>query len=285
MWRGGMIGVAGLFLLGALLQGCSTAPPVSVPEAPVAASPMPAPLAAIAERGRQMFVLDRAAWVATDDLRAHPDPNRWKKGGWVVELGPDGSVVTFYGRDGDAYFVVYTVALQSGKVTGRQIPDPGSRKPLTPAQARMAKAREAASGAIQARPCTDGPYNTVVIPPQGADDPIDVYIMSPQTSLDFYPFGGHSLVRVRADGSIASKRDFTKACVNLNLRPALPKGDTPVALGVTHLLDPVPTEIHVFISMATGMPLYVMTAAGLWSVDGDQIRMLDKGPPREGAPG
>ena len=43
--------------------------------------------------------------------------------------------------------------------------------------------------------------------------------------------------------------------------------------GVTHLLDPYPTEIHVFLSLWMGKPLYVMTGPEtVWIVDQGKIR-------------
>ena len=52
-----------------------------------------------------------------------------------------------------------------------------------------------------------------------------------------------------------------------------------MAFMLTHLLDPTPTEIHVFLSRCTASPLYVMTEAGNWLVDGAEIKL--RGAPRE----
>ena len=48
------------------------------------------------------------------------------------------------------------------------------------------------------------------------------------------------------------------------------------ALTVTHLLDPVPTEIHVFSSLSIHLPVLVATTsnAHLWAVEGNRIRLV-----------
>ena len=43
---------------------------------------------------------------------------------------------------------------------------------------------------------------------------------------------------------------------------------------VTHLLDPLPTEIHVFTSLASSLPLVVGIRGRAWEVNGRQIRIV-----------
>ena len=44
---------------------------------------------------------------------------------------------------------------------------------------------------------------------------------------------------------------------------------------ITHLLDPSPTEIHVFISLQARKPLYVSTGRdSVWCVDGAHIAKM-----------
>jgi hypothetical protein len=126
--------------------------------------------------------------------------------------------------------------------------------------------------------CVDKPFNTVVLPPETPGGPILVYFLTPQTSTTALPFGGHYLVPVAADGTAGPLRAFTKSCGQLE------KGegkDKAVALVVTHLLDPTPTEIHVFTMLAAQLPLFVTTTQNdrLWCIefkDGRaRIRLVD----------
>jgi hypothetical protein len=61
----------------------------------------------------------------------------------------------------------------------------------------------------------------------------------------------------------------------------------PAAVVVTQVLDVVPTEIHVFMSLTMGLPVYVETPAALsppstefrtWKVDGDRISLVQPSP-------
>ena len=132
----------------------------------------------------------------------------------------------------------------------------GTRPPLNPIQARMAAARATAAGQ-EHRPCGGDQFNYLVVPPTAPDAPIDVYQTSPQTGSGRYPIGGHFKTIIAADGSIVSTRGFTNACLDAQVaEPAA--GAQPAPIAVTHLLDPLPQEIHVFLSIWAGRPLLVV---------------------------
>ena len=65
----------------------------------------------------------------------------------------------------------------------------------------------------------------------------------------------------------------------------MPMGDgfRPMGMMVTHLLDPQPTEIHVFISLNTDSPLYVGTTENryLWKVSKGRISLVSDGKERD----
>ena len=75
----------------------------------------------------------------------------------------------------------------------------------------------------------------------------------PQTITGSYPFGGHYRIDVK-DGAIVSQRAFARSCLEM----PVPKGQQPMAMAVMHLLDPIPTEIHVFNVYASGIPVIVI---------------------------
>jgi hypothetical protein len=96
------------------------------------------------------------------------------------------------------------------------------------------------------------------------------------------PVGGHYRVEVGPDGKAREMRPFTHSCIDMPAAGAKPEGQPPgssTAAGlVTHLLDPVPTEIHVFSSLAAHLPLFVGTTSNhsLWEVDGGRIRLVSR---------
>jgi hypothetical protein len=234
-------------------------------------------LQAIAERGRLLFEIDRAAWVTTDDLRDRLRGREVEVRGWVVERDaddPKGWVVTYYtAPKGGSAEALYRGRVRDEKVVSGEVFEEGRRPSLTPAQLRLRQAVETARRVKKYRPCTPAPFNAAAIPPAGEADPIDVYLLTAAVENDIYPFGGHFLVRVSPQGRVLSRRKFTNSCLNLTTR--LDRGDEELAaLGVTHVLDPTPTEIHVFLSIWSGYPVAVGTKAGVWMVGGTQIEKL-----------
>ena len=102
-----------------------------------------------------------------------------------------------------------------------------------------------------------------------------VYLLTPQTSNDSLPFGGHYLTEVSADGKVGPFRHFTKSCAEFPINGDDKSKGEPNALIITHLLDPIPTEIHVFSSLSIHKRLYVLTKKRVWGVEGNQIYLVD----------
>ena len=120
------------------------------------------------------------------------------------------------------------------------------------------------------KPCTPLPFNSVVLPPQ-KDGLIAVYLLSAQKETATFPMGGHYRVLVDRDGRVVASRPYTLGCLAMTA-PKLPPGATPVGFVVNHLLDPVPTEIHVFASYSLHMPVFVATPdKRVWRVKGSEI--------------
>lgn len=145
--------------------------------------------------------------------------------------------------------------------------------PLSPNQLVLARARQVAADRALERsykPCTAAPFNTVALPSRPGG-PVAVYLLSAQNDAATYPMGGNYRVVVGSDGQVLTSRPYSVSCINL----AVPKptdGAKPVGLMVTHLLDPVPTEIHVFASYNLGMPIFVGTSdKRIWAVRGNKI--------------
>ncbi|HEX8525868.1 hypothetical protein [Allosphingosinicella sp.] len=259
-------------LAGARTAIASSAPASTAPPTPGER----ARIAATVERGRLLFELARAAQLTTQDMFLRiPDPTAAGITGWVAERQGNGLTVVYYADGEGGPVAVYRAQLAGGRIAARDVFTGADRPPLTATQRRMAAARSAAAG-LDRQPCAgDAPFNVFVIPPAGPDSPIDVYKLTPQTQRARYPLGGHFLASVAGDGSIANIRGFTNRCLDLDVPPVAP-GARPAPLAVTHLLDPLPTEIHVFLSLWMNRPLLVATGEPhrLWAVAQGRIGMI-----------
>jgi hypothetical protein len=225
-----------------------------------------------AARGRLIFELDRAAWVGTDDMIARI-PNASSSGmrGYIVERDGSGFAVTFFGGPEDRPVAFYRGRVENRQVVAREIFPADARPALTPIQRRLAAVRQLAT-TLDRRPCGTTSFNTAIIPPETPEGPVDLYLLTPQVRARQYPLGGHFRFTIAADGSILSSRDFTRSCIDLGEEDARQNEDL-VAMFITHLLDPIPTEIHVFTSLTAHAALGVGTQNPdrVWWVTGDQI--------------
>jgi len=230
------------------------------------------------QRGQMLFEIDRAAWVTTDDLAARiADLRSSGIRGWTVERDGQGYVVVYYTGEGAARVALYRGRVENNAVVSGEVFPEGSRPPLTPAQRRIADARDLVPR-LGRQPCTPASFNVAVIPPEAPGAAIDVYALTPQVENDVFPFGGHFRATVSPSGEIVAQRAFTNSCLNMSRRGH--DQSITAALGVTHLLDPIPTEIHVFLSIWAQLPVFVGTRSPfrLWEVDGRHIRLVPTPP-------
>jgi hypothetical protein len=228
--------------------------------------------------GMAIYRHDRAASVATDavrGLRAFRKDKRLR--GWITEETSGGIVVTFFGSPGKDQSLAALYRVQTS-ADGQVVGDPvalESPVPLTPFEASAATAR-ATAVASGFEPCARQ-YNTVVLPVD--DGPVRrwvVYLLAATTDADVVPVGGTYRIDLDADGAtVMAKRPFTRTCITL---PRGSKGQKVVALSISHLLDPTPTEAHVFWSLWSGLPFYVMTPPNgtVWGITNGRIRRVER---------
>lgn len=237
------------------------------------------------DRGRLIYAYDRAAWHGTDDIRAKLPDFTSKVGGWIVDGPAEEPQLVFFDRNEADPQMVYVADFKGGKLVSSRLLTEADERSMNAGRRAMVAARQAAIDAVvaaEAMFCSKAAPNTVILPPAAPGGSILVYILTPQSTLQSVPLGGHNLVEVSADGKAGKPRPFTKSCIEMSFEE---KGDEqPVALMVTHLLDPVPTEIHVFSSIVAGLPIYVSTLSGkrmrLWETAGSRIRLVSDKPSR-----
>jgi hypothetical protein len=254
---------------------------VSAPSAAQTITVAPEQQAAIdlaEERGALIYAYDQAAWHATDDMLAKLPDAASSVGGWIVDGPVGGPTAIFFDRDPQQPHAVYEAHFRSGALVDSKVLGPDDDRALSAERLRLIRARRAALeafGKAEAKMCSPQRPNTVVLPPEQPDGAVLVYLLTPQPDLKRFPLGGHYRVAIAPDGTVGDVRSFANSC--LMMSPPEGDGKKPEMFFVTHLLDPVPTEIHVFTSLAAHLPIGVMTTANkrLWIVDGAHIEPTD----------
>jgi len=239
--------------------------------APALAQIAPADQAALDRartRGELIYWYDQAAWHGSDDMMAKARDVSQTAGGWIVDGPANAAELIFYSRGVDPK-PLYWVRFQNGKLAESRRTGDADAVMLTPQRRRMIAAVAAAGDALveaKAGRCNDKPFNTVVLPPATPDGPVPVYFLTPQTEMNAVPLGAHYLFEVDSAGKAGPMRRFTNSCIALPTDTVSPDGKSPAALFVTHLLDPVPTEIHFFSAMAARKPIYIGIKKQVWAV-------------------
>ncbi|WP_277967656.1 hypothetical protein [Sphingomonas echinoides] len=227
------------------------------------------------QRGALLYAYDQAAWHGTDDMLAKlTDPSN-TIGGYIVDGPATNPRLIFFDKAGRK--AVYVAAFRANRLVEGRVLGAAENVALSELDRRMLLALASARAAIltdsSVRACSSKPFNTVVLPPDSVDGAISVYFLTPQTSGKAIPFGGHYEVDVDASGKAGSIRHFTNSCLDMPTQPQLPSGAKPEVMFITHSLDPVPTEIHVFNSLVLGKRVLVgiPSTNTIWPIQGALI--------------
>ena len=266
----------GRLALAAILAVAASTPVVAQTDATVApATPVALDEASsIAEAGRRgalIYRYDQAAWHSSDAMVA--DLARAELAairGWVVVPAGEALRTIYYGGEPGARVALYSAEWMSGNRTSnrRRYTTPDDQR-LDAEAARLIALRDSISfDGLQN--CSNRTFNIVILPASATGNSDSIYLLSPQTDRNI-PFGGHHRIDF-VDGRETARRRFTNSCVAL---PA--QGEM---LFITHLLDPIPTEIHVFSMYAAGRAVAVGTAdMRVWAIEparnGPRIRLID----------
>ncbi|QDH70765.1 hypothetical protein [Marilutibacter alkalisoli] len=219
--------------------------------------------------GLAIYRHDHAAAVATDaalKIRAFKKDKRVR--GWITEEQDGLIAVTFIEQSPAALYRV--VVSGAGDIVG-DVDVLESPQPLTEFEAAAVAARSAAI-ASEFQPCSDK-YNSVVLPSgDDAPDKWTVYLLPGTTKGNVVPIGGTYRMRT-VDGAVVESRGFTRTCIALQSDPGA------AGMMITHLLDSIPTEAHVFWSLWARSPLYVATPPNgtIWSIESGEITLVKRG--------
>jgi hypothetical protein len=230
--------------------------------------------------GERIWAHDVAAARATDELKARgvlEQDTRIR--GWLtdeyVSGDAQGVIVTFVGEAG-AQTQVEMRALYRVRVPGEGGLTFDALEPATPLDRAQEARLRARSHALEqlgrAKLRCGEAYNTVVLPASG-DAGIRVYLLAATSQPDVLIAGGHHLVEFSPDGSrLVRKRAFTRSCIDFPLATDPVKG-TVAGLTLSHLLDPTPTEVHLYLSRYAQKSLSVVTMENsiLWIIEDGRI--------------
>jgi hypothetical protein len=267
--------ISAVFLAGLTLLSASHA--LSAPK-PTAAER--AAIAVAETRGQQIYAYDQAAWHSTDELQRLVPPTSFPKsdGGWVVEPNNDFLRVSYYNADSGVPQAFFQADVRGKKVVASRIFAGTDDRNLSPRALRMIAARTVAIGALGKDNtfCTSGRPNNVALAPVSDASTIMIYFLSAQVTTGEYPLGGHYRIEVAPEGGVLSSRGFMTSCMNSS-----PPDNPAAILFVTHLLDPTPTEIHVWMSLWMNKTLMVMTGPNrMWEVTVGKIKAVSSPPPK-----
>ncbi|MEX1221139.1 MAG: hypothetical protein WEA82_03380 [Idiomarina sp.] len=219
-------------------------------------------------RGMEIYIRDALAASATDLVTVGKLQSA-NVSGWITIGDGDNWVVRFLKTcDGgvcSVFDVTFNLEQNSANLVELEKPETISDEQLS-----LWKARQLAL-ASDFRACSTS-YNTVVLPRSNDEDPaLIVYLLAATTEPNVIVLGGHHKITISADGEkIIESNPLSKSC--LNLEPSR----NATALTITHLLTAEPLETHVFSSLLYQTPIYVGTDAGIFAVEGNQIRIVQR---------
>jgi len=206
--------------------------------------PTPADLAAVTERGRNLAGYDRAAWHASDAVRAR-HPKLEGVGGYIARKTESGWAVAFGRLDEERakYLVAYeaTQGKRPDKFTVKAFDPPRAETGFLPSAAKAIEtALKDFAGHYKGE---QRPYNVAALPAEKGQ--FWVYLFPAQTKNDVWPLGADARYLVSADGAaLIDKRQLHKSVIE-NLPPQ--EGDKKLVMGIhNHVLSETPEDTDVF---------------------------------------
>jgi hypothetical protein len=235
---------------------------LTLTSARAASNPSDAELAAITKRGVLLAAYDRAAWQATDALKAaHPIENRLGRyiarkidAGWMVDFGR-------LDETGDKFLAAYE-AVQRGE--GAHFEVRGFNPPREDTGWNLAAAK-GIEAVMKDFGKTNRPYNIAVLPAER--EGIYVYLYPAQVKAGVYPLGADVRYRVSPDGmKIIEKRQMHKTLIE----SVSARAGVTVAAGYhTHILSDLPedTDVLLVLIRKPRVPEIVVAGAYAFTID------------------
>lgn len=231
-----------------------------------------AQVAQVEANGRLMYEKDIRAARASDLLLSKINPTDFPNFvGWVTYPNLNDFTVSFYERDGEKFTVIADV-VYSGAGEPRIELAP-SRVPSGD-EVSMLKARVTALE--RGRNSCSERFNTVVIPSRHPDA-WDVYVLAATTNPTAVLVGGHARVTVsKSSSEVMSIAPLSKSCLVLDKsgRGLTPEEASTQALLVSHIVSPLPVEIHPYLNLLHDVTLIVISERGPWKVASGRLEQI-----------
>jgi hypothetical protein len=265
-----------------LTLACAPRHPMLPPAPP---PPIPADLKAKVETsieiGRQLYLQDKVASIATDVMFGELKEIAKTQGiaGYLAFPAPEEQgtpnrswIVVFY-TAGEHALIKYRVRVP---VTGTEKPKFERVDPPTPASELLQFYIDIRTAAMKAAGPFTQPMNPIVMPAGSlSDDKNDVLVelIAGTKNNGVVVLGKHFRVIAGNDGAIKSVTPLSRGPLELKLQDK--PGKQLAGLIVSEVVADYPLEIHVLASLQAKLPLYVGNARGKWKVEGDEISLME----------
>ena len=175
--------------------------------------------------------------------------------------------VRFYARDGDGFRPLGDVLFADSSEA--RVEYGQSLRPFSTKELALIRAQEAVKA--QGSTICDDP-SPIIAMPALIGDAIWVYQLRAPHFNQRIPEGQHTRYVFSADGTQqTAKRDFARACV---FRDSETRGNQEI-VSLSHTLDSVPTEMHVYLTLRYRKPLFIATLQNnmYWVVSNGAIQV------------
>ena len=205
---------------------------------------------------------DLYAWWASDLLQSRiAERPGAGVGGWITQGDSKGGVVTFF--DGSKALALARVSCESTGPASCALVWTEGEAP-TEAQAQAMRARETAKADPRFEPAPTQ-YNSVTLPaePYLGEPGWIVYWLAATTDPDLLVMGPHFRFLVSEDGRRVRRGGMLTRTMVVDTAPEdLPEGAQLSTYLVTHGLDDLPAETHIWATMLYRVPITVVTRSG-----------------------
>jgi hypothetical protein len=229
----------------------------------------PDQLAAITQRGRNLYAYDQAAWHGTDAAHALLGSDSAGLQNYVARRTPSGWEVDFGALDsvGTSFLIRAQAQITDGRhFTAKIFAPPRSETGFLVAAAH---AIATAKGAFV--PVEGYAYNVAVLP--NDDGTLYVYLYPAQAKLNVYPVGGDTRYAISADGTqiLETHRMHKGVIFARTASPVGPNGGRLVANVFKEVLADVPQDTDVFHVLAREphLPSIVIARGQRYLIDVD----------------
>ncbi len=235
------------------------------PNAPSRRPPTDAELEAISTRGAALAGYDRAAWNATDAVRAlHPDERLFSM--YIARRDLEGTWVVVFGKKtpADDAFVIAYEAVQTDSPTHFEA------RALVPAISDtdwyLRAARALATARLTFKKPDPRPYNVAIL--ASSDGHWLVYLYPAVLTPDVWPIGGDVRYEMSLDGRII----LSERTLHTSVLESHPPRDVKVTMSWhTHVLSSVPedTDVMAVLSRTGRYPEYITSNPFAYVIDAD----------------